>query len=51
MSLMGYVEADVMDMLDAVETASLIIKENKECNTGLLLTAEFLEGLLIEGRV
>jgi hypothetical protein len=49
--MLGYRETDVMDMLDAIQTARLIIQENKECNAGLLLTADFLEGLLVEARV
>ena len=51
MTMMGYDAEDVSIMLEQVETAMHIIKENKACNLGLKLTADFLEGLLIEGRV
>ena len=53
MSLMGYTEEDVELMLYGVQSADLLIDsdENPAIHNYLVGTAEFLEGLLEEGRV
>ena len=51
MSLMGYTDADVIQMMESIDTAYEIIDGPAEVEAGLKLAADFLEGLLIEGRV
>ena len=53
MSLMGYTEQDVEFMKESVNLAYTLLskKEKKELKEGLFLTVDFLDGMLIEGRV
>lgn len=50
MSLMGYTEKEVGNMLSAVEYASTSISDT-DIVYWLDNAAEFLEGLLVEGRI
>ena len=53
MSLMGYTEQDVEYMKATINLAYTLLpkKKAKELQEGLFLTVDFLDGLLIEGRV
>lgn len=51
MSLMGYTEDDVFNMLESVGIAYEMIKEPSDLKEGLGQAFEFIKGLLAEGRV
>ena len=55
MSLMGYTDVDVIKMKEAITTAHkylpMFAEFNGEVIEGLQEAIDFLEGLLIEGRV
>jgi len=53
MSLMGYTEQDVEFMKASVNLAYSLLskKEKKELQQGLFLTVDFLDGMLMEGRI
>ena len=51
MSLMGYTETDVIRMMASINIANQIIDGPADVEAGLESAYEFLEGLVIEGRV
>lgn len=50
MSLMGYTEKEVEEMRKALIIASLLVK-HPYYEDKLMKTADFLDGLLVEGRI
>ena len=53
MSLMGYTEQDIEYMKASVNLAYSLLskKEKKELQEGLFSTVDFLDGMLMEGRI
>ena len=51
--MLGYTEKDIIEMIYGVKTADLLINsdENPAIHNYLVNTADFLEGLLVEGHV
>ena len=50
MSLMGYTEKEIEEMRKALIIASLLVK-HPYYEDKLMKTADFLDGLLVEGRI
>jgi hypothetical protein len=48
--MLGYTEEDVVEMFEAVLKAETLINDNT-IKSQLCKTSEFLEGLLVEGRI
>ena len=52
MALMGYTEEDVSEMLEAVKVAAFYLPPSHDATkTQLIKTWDFLDGLLVEGRI
>jgi hypothetical protein len=49
--MMGYTEKDIYDMLEGVNIAYEIIDGPADIEEKLRMTADFLEGVLVEGRI
>jgi hypothetical protein len=49
--MLGYTEKDIYDMLEGVNIAYEIIDGPADIEEKLKMTSEFLEGLLVEGRI
>lgn len=51
MSLMGYDENDIYEMMACINTAYEIIDGPAEVEAGLQKAVDFLDGMLMEGRI